>query len=203
MEMAVSAGLDVNTGLRSLVLALLSSGGFATMAQALPDMTATEVRRWFSRNTALTPLEQTQKYEPGMSDFDSTTRMAGGTVSLTVFLNEKRLVESETIDYRPGCYSNPNCSGTIRFEQADRGGSLNLIKTVWGQTILNDFQTAQLVEMDTAAGTQRWYEGQLYNYETWHYTNGTIAHFSVVSRQSSQAERIRQYKYCSTHDCGP
>lgn len=125
----------------------------------------------------------------------------GGTVHLTISMNDQGTVEAENIDYRPDCYSAPNCSGTVHFEKADRADGQELITTIWGQEVLEDFQASTLIETDTTTGTKRWYQGNLYNYETWHYDNYTIVHFGVVSKQTAQTERIERYRYCLRNYC--
>jgi hypothetical protein len=140
-----------------------------------------------------------------MSDFDSSTKKEGGTVSLSIFLDNRKIVETEAIDFRPDCYSSLNCSGNIRFEKSSSSGAHALIKSVWNQKVLDDFKSSTLVKTISGTGTQRWYQGRIYNYETWHYNNYTIAHFSVVSKQSSQSDRIERYAYCASNpsNCGP
>ncbi len=140
-----------------------------------------------------------------MSDFDSSTPLNDGRIHLTVFLNPQGRVTSETIDYRPTCSSSPACFGNIRFEKALGATGHRLIQQVWGQDILDDFKASTLMQTVADSGAKRWYQGKLYNYETWHYTNYTIAHFTIVSKRDKQANRIQQYVYCvkNPRKCGP
>ena len=174
-------------------------------AQALPGMTAAEMTDWFRQHSSATAPQPTEKYEPDMSDFDSITELPHGEVHLSIFLNAQQQVESETIDYRPHCYaqgSPAGCKGEVQFSPRDRGEGSRLIQTTFGSAILEDFQTATLTETDTTWGVHRWYFGQLYNYETWQYDDDrTIMHFTVVSKQSPQAERIQRYRHCQENDC--
>ena len=195
----------MNRSLQLVFPLLLSCFSFAGIAKALPDMTSDDAVSWFGRNPSVTPLRVTKKYEQGYSDFDSSTKAEDGSFSLTVFLNTQGNVETETIDYRPKCYTYYGCSGTVRFEKADRSGGRNLIRTVWGQDVLDDFQTSILMETFSDGSTKRWYQGRIYNYETWHYSDNTIVHFTVVSKKSDQGKRIKQYTFCAKNirACGP
>lgn len=189
-----------------LVLPLLFSCFSSTeVAQALPDMKSDEVVEWFESNPSVASLRPTQKYEAGMSDFDSSTQVKDGSFHLTVSLDAQDKVETEVIDYRPKCSSYSECLGTLRFEKANRSSGQNLINTVWGQEVLNDFRLSKLMETFSIGGTNRWYQGKIYNYETWHYTNNTIVHFRVVSKKADQGTRIREYLRCAndTRACGP
>lgn len=189
-----------------LILPLLFSYlSFAGVAQALPDMKSDEVVEWFKSNRSVAPLRPTQKYEAGMSDFDSSTQVKDGSLHLTVFLDAQGKVETEVIDHRPKCYPSSECLGTVRFEKVNRSSGQNLIKTVWGQGVLDDFKSSKLMETLSVGGTKRWYQGKIYNYETWHYTNNTIVHFGVVSKKADQGARIREYTRCAKNPraCGP
>jgi hypothetical protein len=183
-----------------LVLPLLVSYfSFAGVAQALPNMRSDEVVEWFKSNRSVAPLRPTQKYEAGMSDFDSSTQVKDGSFQLSVFLDAQDKVEVEVIDYRPKCWfsRSSECSGTVRFEKANRSSGQNLIKTVWGQEVLDDFKSSKLMEtLSSPNGTNRWYQGKIYNYETYHYINNTIVHFAVVSKKDDQGARIREYIRC-------
>jgi hypothetical protein len=171
----------MNNRFAFIILPLTACLSFAEVARSLPDMTSTEMLEWFANHPTVPPLNATQKYEPGMSDFHADEIIAeGGTVYLSVFLNDQGIVEDENIDYRPDCYGSLDCVGNLRFERSDRAGCQNLITMVWGDAILEDFQNSTLVDTESSSGVKRWYEGTLYNYETWHYTNHTIAHFNDV-----------------------
>jgi hypothetical protein len=185
----------MNKVLRIAFPLLVSCFSFSGMAQALPDMTANAVDAWFQRNRSIA--------------------MENGTARLSVFFNAQNNVQEEVIDARPKCYLSPDCFGTVLFQKVNssggqiEGGAIasgdNLIKKLWGQKILNDFKTSKLVETISDSGIKRWYQGKIYNYETWHYTDYTIVHFGVVSKKSDQAKRIREYKLCikePTH-CDP
>ena len=93
----------------------------------------------------------------------------------------------------------------LRFEKANRSSGQNLINTVWGQEVLSDFRLSKLMETISTRGTTRWYQGKIYNYETWHHTNNTIVHFGVVSKEADQGTRIKEYIRCAkdTRACGP
>ena len=189
-----------------LVLPLLVSHlSFAGFAQALPGMKSDEVIAWFKSNRSVGPFHPTEKYETEVSGFYSPIQVNDGNLSLTIFLDVQGTVETENIDYRPKCYPSPECRGTTRFEKADRSSGQNLIKTVWGQEVLDDFKTSTFMETLSINGTNRWYQGKLYNYETWHYTNNTIVHFRVVSKRADQGTRIREYAHCAKNPrvCGP
>jgi hypothetical protein len=190
---------------RSAFLLLVGWFSFTGTAQALPDMTSDDAVEWFGNNHLVNPLRTTQKYEQGMSDFDSSTQIEGGAFHLTVFLNAQGSVETEVIDYRPKCESFSDCSGTVRFEKASRSDGNNLIKNVWGQEILDDFKTSTLMETLSSSGTKRWYQGRIYNYETWHYDHYRIVHFGVISKMSEQGKRIKEYTFCARNpmSCGP
>ncbi|MDY7014411.1 MAG: hypothetical protein SVX43_12575 [Cyanobacteriota bacterium] len=195
----------MNDAFKIVILTLIGCCSSTEVARALPNMTSTEVIDWFARHPTIPSLEPTQQYELGMSDFHAAIALEEGEIFLSVFLNDRGVVEVENIDYRPECYGSLNCVGNVRFEATDRAGGQTLIKMVWGQNVLEDFQTSTLVDSESSFGMQRWYEGNLYNYETWSYTNNTIVHFSVVSKQASLAERIEQYRYCEQNpiECGP
>jgi hypothetical protein len=184
---------------------LVSHLSFVGFAQALPGMESDEVIAWFKTNRSIGPFLPTEKYETDVSGFYSPIQVNDGNLSLSIFLDVQGNVETEHIDYRPKCYPSPECRGTTLFEKADRSSGKNLIKTVWGQEVLDDFKTSTFMETLSINGTNRWYQGKLYNYETWHYTNNTIIHFSVVSKRSDQGTRIRKYTYCAKNPraCGP
>jgi hypothetical protein len=167
---------------------------FSGVAQALPGMNADEVVEWFNDNRSVAPLHPTDKYEEGMSDFDSFNRVKDGSLHLTVFLDDNSQVLAETIDYRPECWQSSECRGMVRFEKADRSDGQNLIRSVFGQEILDDFQSSKLMESVYDFGPKRWYQGEIYNYETWHYENYKIVHFTVVSKKDNQGERIRGFR---------
>ena len=176
---------------RLILPPLFSYFSFAGVVQALPGMKSDEAIAWFKSNRSAGYFRPTEKYETEVSGFYSPIQVNDGNLSLAIFLDVQGNVETEHIDYRPKCYPSPECRGTTLFEKADRSSGKNLIKTVWGQEVLD--------------GTNRWYQGKLYNYETWHYTNNTIIHFSVVSKRSDQGTRIRKYTYCAKNPraCGP
>lgn len=185
----------MNKALQFAFPLLVSCFTFSGVAQALPDMTSDAVDAWFQRNRSI--------------------EMANGTARLSVFFNAQGNVETEIIDYRPKCYLSPDCFGTVLFQKVNssggqiEGGAIssgdNLIKNFWGQNILDDFKKSTLVETVSDSGPKRWYQGKLYNYETWHYTDQTIIHFGVVSKKSAQAKRIQEYKLCITNptSCDP
>ncbi len=77
----------------------------------------------------------------------------------------------------------------------------NLIKLIWGNEILEDFLSAKLMMTDDISGVKRWYQGRLYNYETWHFRDNINAHFAIVSKRSPQAKRIEEYKACLKEMC--
>ena len=140
-----------------LVLPLLVSySSFAGVAQALPNMKSDEVVEWFESNLSVASLRPTKKYEAGMSDFDSSTQVKDGSFHLTVSLDVQDKVETEAIDYRPKCYVSSECHGTLLFERANRSSGQNLINTVWGQEVLNDFRSSKLMETLSIGGTKRW-----------------------------------------------
>lgn len=176
---------------------LVSCFSFSGIAQALPDRTFEDISTWYQSNRRI--------------------KTNDGTASLSVFFNPQKNVEQETIDYRPKCYLSEDCWGNVEFRIVNTSGGQiegerlargdNLINRVWGQEILDDFKTSRLVDTFSNGNKdiKRWYQGKLYNYETWHSTYGTIVHFSVVSKKSDQAKRIQEYKRCArneTVDCG-
>lgn len=185
----------MNKALQFTFSLLVSCLPFSSIAQALPDMTSDAVSAWFERNRLI--------------------EMGNGTARLSVFLNAQGNVETEVIDYRPKCYLSPDCVGTVLFQRVNssggqiEGGAIssgdNLIKKFWGQNILDDFKTSTLVEAVSDSGPKRWYQGKIYNYETWHYTDDTIVYFGVVSKKSDQVKRIREYKFCveNPSSCDP
>jgi hypothetical protein len=176
----------MNKALQFAFSLLVSCLSFSGIAQALPDMTSDAVSAWFQRNRSI--------------------EMENGTTRLAVLLNAERNVEAEFIDYRPKCYLSADCVGTMLFQKVNssggqiEGGAIasgdNLIKKFWGQKILDDFKTSTLVETVSDSATKRWYQGKIYNYETWHDTDCTIASFGVVSKKSDQIKRIQDYKFC-------
>ncbi len=189
-----------------LILPLLFSYfSFAGVAQALPGMKSDEAIAWFKSNRSVGPFRPTEKYHTEVSGFYSPIQVSDGNLSLTIFLDVQGNVEIENIDYRPKCYSSPECRGTTLFEKADRSSGKNLIKTVWGQEVLDDFKASTFMETLSMGGTRRWYQGKIYNYETWHYTNNTIVHFGVVSKKADQGARVREYTRCAKNPraCGP
>lgn len=119
----------------------------------------------------------------------------GGKVHLTVFLDQIEKVETETIDYHPGCYwtGASDCSGLITFEPAKQGKGAELIQAIWGQAVRADFQAATLTKTHTNGDTYRWYQGQLYNYETFQVKGNTTAQFSVVSKNVTQRDLMQQF----------
>lgn len=176
----------MNKTLQIVFLLLVSCFSFSGIAQALPNMTSDAVSAWSRRNRSIETED--------------------GTARLSVFFNAQGNVETEIIDYRPKCYLSPDCFGKLLFQKVNSSGGQiegghissgdNLIKKLWGQEILDDFKTSTLVETVSDNGIKRWYQGKIYSYETWHYTDYTIAHFGVVSKKSDQAKRIKEYKFC-------
>lgn len=187
----------MNKALQLVFPFLVSCFSFSGIAQALPDITSDAVSDWYQRNR--------------------TIETTDGTARLSVFFNAQNNVEEEVIDYRPKCYLSPGCFGKVNFRIVNTSGGQiegellargdNLIKILWGQKILDDFKTSTLVETfsDQKDDTKCWYQGKLYNYETWHYTNDTIVHFGVISKKSDQAKRIKEYIRCARNEtigCG-
>lgn len=187
----------MNKVLKVVLPVLISCFSFSGIAQALPDSTFEDISAWYKRNRMI--------------------KIDDGVARLSVFFNPQNKVEEETLDYRPKCYLSPDCLGRVNFRIVNTSGGQiegeiiargdNLIKTVWGQEVLDDFKTSKLVNTfsERKNDTKRWYQGKLYNYETWHYTDDRIVHFSVVSKQSDQAKRIQEYSRCAkneTLDCG-
>lgn len=186
-----------------LVVAIASCSTISS-AQAFPGMTKAEVTRWSSQNYAaqadvglvkVPPLQTTQKYEPDQSDLDVSFKTMDGTVHLTVFLDPARKVKMENIDYRPACYweEKSGCSSSIEFGQGKQGKGAKLIQSIWGQTVLADFQAATLTKSHTDGDTYRWYQGRLYNYETFQGKVNTTVQFSVVSKDVTQRDRIQRF----------
>jgi hypothetical protein len=185
----------------SLLIFILVSYWYSSTssAQALPDMTTNQANDWFRQHRSVKPLKPTKKLEADEPDFGSEILVEGGKAHLSIFLDRQGFVESENIDYRPDCYFSTapsSCRSTIRFEKSTHTGH-TLIKTIWGEKVLEDFQASTLVESISSGGTQRWYTGKLYNYTTWHESNYTIVHFTVISKKTSQSEQIRKATYCS------
>lgn len=187
----------MNKALQIVFPLLVSCFSFSGIAQALPGMTSDAISAWYQRNR--------------------TIKIDDGTARLSVFFNAQNNVEEEVIDYRPKCYLSPDCLGKVNFRIVNTSGGQiegaiiargdNLIETVWGPKILDDFKASTLIETFSNRNddTKRWYQGKLYNYETWHYTDDTIVHFRVVSKKSNQAKRIKEYIRCArneTVDCG-
>ncbi len=194
--------IEINKIYKSSTILLACYWGYGYSALALPGMSVNEIINWSENHSIIQPFELNDQYNISeYSNFNSSFKIINGTVSYSVFLNESKTVESENIDYRPNCYGTKSCSGIVKFEQADTGNGETLIKDIWGEEIFNYFKTSQLIETDLDFGTKRWYQGKLYNYETWHYDNNTIVHFSIVSKQSSQPQRIQEYRYCLTNFC--
>jgi hypothetical protein len=193
---------------KSLVTILLTlSGvcGFSSPVQALPDMRLDEFIRHVNQgslSSLFDTLEIVRQYENGMPEFASNVQLEDGSLIFSVYLNDQdTVVLSEEISYYPDCYGTENCSSTVQFERANHEDSQTLIETVWGQEVLEDFQSSILVaEESNAYDTRHWYEGNLFNYETLHREPGAgfanVYDFRVISKQDSLTERIDQYRYC-------
>jgi len=176
-------------------------------ASALPDMRVTQLNNWSRNIPAIESLKRVKKVAPSQSEYSSKLILNGGIrkgrTELHVYLFEddnNSLVESETLDYRVLCSGNP-CRGKIRFEKSDKTDGKSWIREVWGEKILDDFLKSQLKKEYTQSGTYRWYQGAIYNYETWHYSNYSIVQFSVVSKNAPQSERIKEFQYCLQNFC--
>ena len=174
-------------------------------ALSLPGMTQAEVLSWSEGNytgpadiaelAKIPPLQTTHKYEPDQSDLDVSFEALAGKVHFTIFLDQAEKVKTENIDYRPACYwtGQSDCTSPIAFEQATPGKGAKLIQAIWGQKVLVDFQTATLAKTHTDGNIYRWYQGQLYNYETFQMKGNTTVQFSVVSKDATQRDLIQQF----------
>ena len=187
-----------------LVVSILSQQLPAT---ALPDMNVSQSNNWSRNIPAIESLKRVKKVAPSQSEYSSRLILSGGTstgiTELHIYLfedNNNSLVETETLDYRVSCSKNP-CRGKIRFEKSDKTDGKSWIQEVWGEKILDDFLKSQLSHEETQIGTYRWYQGTIYNYETWHYSNYSIVQFSVVSKNAPQSGRIKDYQYCLQNFC--
>lgn len=199
--------------MKSLVMGISIVFAYSTSAIALPDMSSSSLIAWSRNNQLISPLRRPSgsDLDPSKTYISSERDIAGGKISLTIFLNDRGVVTEEALAYRPSCYFNDSnisdCQGAIRFEQSDQVSSRSLISKVWGKQVVSDFLGSKLSESfgQSSGFVRRWYQGKIYNYETSHYQRSTINNFIVVSKRSSQAQRIQQYKHCENNprSCGP
>ena len=177
--------------------------GMTQPVSAEPDLSAQELLQWSKRHLLLQPFQVVEKLDDSDPDFVSglTTRL--GKIDYQVYLDPNEVVERERIQYRPACFEadSPGCQGQIHFDRAPDSNASRLIRLLWGEKVLNDFLNSQLMLSDTVSGEKRWYQGQLFNYETWHFHNDVNAHFAVVSKGAGQSERIQQYQACLQTQC--
>ena len=185
-------------GLTSLVVL-----GLACPALSAPDLSSSELLRWSQTQLLLQPFKLVEKLDDSDPDFVSELSTRLGKIDYQVYLDQNDVVARERIQYRPKCFEEdlPGCQGYIHFDRTPKTNAARIIQLIWGESILNDFLNAQLILSDTASGEKRWYQGQLFNYETWHFHNDVNAHFSVVSKGFGQAERIQQYQACLQTQC--
>lgn len=189
--------------IKSLGIAIAFSLGFSQSAIAAPDSSLEALLQWSKGHLILEPLRVVERLDETDPDFSSQLQTKHGQIDYQAFLGDDNLVERERIQYRPSCFTEdmPGCAGTVYFKPQTGTNAARLIELLWGAEVLNDFLNAQLMLTDSTSGEQQWYQGKLYNYETWHYGNNVNANFSIVSKRSPQAERIQQYQACLKNQC--
>jgi hypothetical protein len=168
---------------------------------ALPEMNSSQAVTWMVGNPVIGGLKPVKKLAQGYPDYNAEGNIFSGRVAFSLFLGKNKLVESESIDYRPNCERtvSKGCQGLLRFEKSATETGHQLIKKIYGKNLLNDFLASKLIDTysgTTMPGTHRWYEGRLYNYSTWHYLNYQIVQFSVFSKKHSWSSYIKQTKFC-------
>ncbi|MCM1984102.1 hypothetical protein [Lyngbya confervoides] len=185
------------------LLLLLPWLGVCPPAMAQPDVPVQTLVEWSQDHLLLAPLQKVDKVRPQDPDFESQLVTSRGKVRYEVRVDPDDFVQAERIQYRPQCFEadTPGCKGSIQFDPEASGNGWKLIEFLWGSDVLEDFRGAKLMLTDTVSGTQKWYQGQRYNYETWHFRDNLNAHFSVISKRSSQAERIQAYQTCLKEMC--
>lgn len=189
--------------LRALGASIVLGLGLSTSAVAAPDNSLEELLQWSKGHLILEPLQVVERLDERDPDFDSAFQTKHGQITYQAFLGRDNLVERERIQYRPRCFDAdaPGCAGVVHFVPEAGTNAARLIELLWGSDVLNDFLNAQLMFTDTTSGEQQWYQGKLYNYETWHFGNKVNANFSIVSKRSPQSERIKQYQACLKDQC--
>ena len=177
--------------------------GLATPAIAKPDMGLESLMQWSKNHLILEPLQVVERLDEADPDFSTQLETRHGLLNYQAYLGSDNVVEQERIQYRPRCFAadKPGCAGVVHFAPTAGTNAARLIELLWGADVLEDFMNAQLMLTDTTSGEQQWYQGKLYNYETWHYGDKVNANFSIVSKRSPQAERIKQYQACLKDQC--
>ncbi len=186
-----------------IISAIFVSLGFCSAALATPDTHQETLLSWAKNHSFLPSLTFVEKLKQTDPDFETRVPTSQGTLHFSAHLSPDEFVEYERIQYRPSCFETdtPGCQGTLDFEPNTQTNGVNLIKFIWGNEIFEDFQSAQLMMTDNSSGTQKWYQGRLYNYETWHFRDNVNAHFAVVSKRSPQGQRIQKYQACLKEMC--
>jgi hypothetical protein len=186
------------------LLAVCTTGFLLSLSNnvlALPGMNSSQAVTWLEKNPVLGGLKPVRKLTQSYPDYNAEGNFFLGRVAFSLFLGKSKLVESESIDYRPNCERtvSTGCQGLLRFEKSATETGHQLIQKIYGKNLLNDFLASKLIDTysgTTLPGTHRWYEGSLYNYSTWHYLNYQIVHFSVVSKKHLWSSDIKQIKFC-------
>jgi hypothetical protein len=173
------------------------------LTHAEPEQPQEEVLTWSKGHTLLEPLTFFEKLKPTDADYVATATTSSGKLTFSLFVSADGFSQEERLDYRPECFEDdkPGCQGAIQFDNSEEINGRTLIRNIWGEEILEDFSQAQLMLTDTLSGTQRWYQGKRFNYETWHFGNNVNARFTVVSKRLPQQTRIQDYKTCLKQMC--
>ena len=158
---------------------------------------------WSKGHLILEPIQVSERLDDTDPDFSSQLKTRHGLIDYQAYLGTDNLVEHERIQYRPRCFAldTPGCAGSVHFVPNSGTNAARLIELLWGAEVLDDFLNAQLMLTDTISGEQKWYQGKIYNYETWHYGDMVNADFSIVSKRSPQSLRIQRYQSCLKDQC--
>ena len=137
---------------------------------ATPGHTVQQVLNWASHHQFLRPLQPVKKLEEGEPDYRSIVSLgqkpnqSASYISFELCADATGIVTDQTIDYRDyGSFLRP-----LAFTRRNVEG-LQLIQTIYGESIKNDFMRSRLVKTISDGGhhTINVYVGEQFVYQTW------------------------------------
>lgn len=137
---------------------------------ATPGHTVQQVLNWASHHQFLRPLQAVKKLEQGDPDYRSIVSLgqkpnqSASYISFELCADATGIVTDQTIDYRDyGSFLRP-----LAFTRTDAEG-LQLIRTIYGESIKNDFMRSRLVKTINEGEHFKMniYVGEQFVYQTW------------------------------------
>jgi hypothetical protein len=117
------------------LLALCAVGSLLSLSKnvlALPGMNSSQAVTWLGKNPVIGGLKPVRKLTQSYPDYNAEGDIFSGRVAFSLFLGKNKLVESESIDYRPNCEKtvSTGCQGLLRFEKSATETGHQLIKNI-------------------------------------------------------------------------